>query len=223
MTELQNGKNMTENGIHPETNTISTEELLARLKRIEDSKYDAKKEIIDLKISSIDQFYNPLDPAPRSEKELNPKVEEYILTPADDLRLRQEWVLAVYLPQNEINPHQEEALKRSVHTHFIRRADGLKKQARKKTNQIILNTVFGFLFLGLCLTAAYGMTTLSQGSDFYEILGQGLTVVGWVALWNPVEYLLYDRWGPRKEIAVSKKLGKIDIEIIPYPEKTAEG
>lgn len=213
---------MTENGIPSETETIGTDELLARLKRIEDSKNDSKKEIIDLKISSIDQFYNPLDPAPRKEKELNPKVEEYILSPADDLHLKQDWVLAIYLPQNEINPLQEDILKNSVHTHFIRRADTLTKQARKKTNQIRINTAFAFLFLGLCLTAAYALMTLSQGGDFYEVVGQGLTVVGWVALWNPVEYLLYDRWGPRKEIAVSKKLGKIDIEIIPYPENAAK-
>lgn len=211
---------MTEEG--HETETISADELIARLKKIEEAKNDSKKEIIDLEISSVDQFYNPLDPAPRSEKELNPKVEEYILSPADDLHLKQEWVLAVYLPQDEINSRQEDTLKKAVHTHFTRRAETLTKQARKKTNQIRISTAFAFLFLGLCLTAAYTLTAISQGNDFYEILGQGLTVVGWVALWNPVEYLLYDRWGPRKEIAVSKKLGKVDIEIIPYPENAVK-
>lgn len=196
---------------------VGHDEMILRLKNEDHPKEKTDPEIIDFKIDSVDKFYNQLDPAIHCGKELSPDLENYILSAAGHLPMRKEWLLVIYL-QREETKEQKDFMKKSVHLHFSKRAETLKNQAAKKTKRFYVNAVFALLFLGICLTAAYGLTTISNGADFYEILAQGLTVIAWVAFWNPVEYLLYDRWEPGKEIAVSEKLGNIEIEIVPYPD-----
>lgn len=178
---------------------------------------EQKKETIEIKLDTIRHLYDSMDPAPRYEKDLNPRVEEYIMSDAEELPRKSDWHLYLYLPENEIRGIDETAVKKSILLNFDRKAELLEKKAAKKTRMVIQSAVFGILFLGLCLSASYWLATyVSSGADFYEILSQGLVVIGWVALWNPVEYLLFDRWEPRKEIIICQKLAGTPVEIIPY-------
>jgi len=40
-----------------------------------------------------------------------------------------------------------------------------------------------------------------------------ITVIVWVAIWNPTESLLYDNWGLRREITLAEILDKIEIDV----------
>jgi hypothetical protein len=53
--------------------------------------------------------------------------------------------------------------------------------------------VLGFLVLGVFLTLARLCSMLPEGT-VRDVLAEGLSIVGWVAMWRPVEVLLYDWW-----------------------------
>jgi hypothetical protein len=53
-----------------------------------------------------------------------------------------------------------------------------------------VNLGIGLLFLAACLTLR--RTLLAAGS--HDLLAEGLLIIGWVALWRPVEMFLYDWW-----------------------------
>lgn len=40
-----------------------------------------------------------------------------------------------------------------------------------------------------------------------------VTVIVWVAIWNPTESLLYENWGLRREIALAEILDKIKVDV----------
>ena len=40
-----------------------------------------------------------------------------------------------------------------------------------------------------------------------------VTVIGWVAIWNPTESLLYENWGLRREMDLAEILGKIKVDV----------
>jgi len=40
-----------------------------------------------------------------------------------------------------------------------------------------------------------------------------VTVIVWVAIWNPTESLLYENWGLRREMDLAEILGKIKVDV----------
>jgi len=54
------------------------------------------------------------------------------------------------------------------------------------------------------------MTTGGLGA----ILQEGLTIVGWVALWRPLDLLLFERWALRRDIALYRRLEQMEVEVV---------
>jgi hypothetical protein len=52
----------------------------------------------------------------------------------------------------------------------------------------------GLLFLAICLIASRLLDRLDDALDFpfMHLITESLTIVGWVALWKPIEIFLYD-------------------------------
>lgn len=42
----------------------------------------------------------------------------------------------------------------------------------------------------------------------------GLIIIGWVAMWHPIEALLYDWWPIREQRLYFEKIADLDIEVI---------
>jgi hypothetical protein len=72
----------------------------------------------------------------------------------------------------------------------------------------------GVLFLIICLVlaAAIAGSNVAPGS-FGDVLTQGLTIVGWVSLWRPVEILLYEWWPLWREVRVYDYIQRMDVAI----------
>lgn len=47
------------------------------------------------------------------------------------------------------------------------------------------------------------------------LLGEGLVIAGWVGLWKPIEILVYDRAGARRERRVLLALREATVEVRP--------
>jgi len=46
------------------------------------------------------------------------------------------------------------------------------------------------------------------------VLGEGLVIGGWVAMWRPIEILLYDWWPLRRELADRERLRDLRVELL---------
>jgi len=46
-------------------------------------------------------------------------------------------------------------------------------------------------------------------------LSEGFYIIGWVALWGPIDTLLFEPMEVRRESKVLKLLGRIEIEVVP--------
>lgn len=53
---------------------------------------------------------------------------------------------------------------------------------------------FGVVFLGLCLVLGSTIAALQVGPDWlHGFVVEGLVIIGWIALWHPVDMLFFDR------------------------------
>jgi hypothetical protein len=74
-----------------------------------------------------------------------------------------------------------------VHNHFDYRASLMRGEVRQGRTSRCISPAF----VVVCLLIADAIT-LAGGGDVHTIARASLTIVGWVAMWRPVEIFLYD-------------------------------
>ncbi|GAA1057833.1 hypothetical protein GCM10017608_02350 [Agromyces luteolus] len=78
----------------------------------------------------------------------------------------------------------------------------------------LIELVAGSIFLAACLALSGVLATVSDGSFWVtEFLAEGLVIVGWIALWHPVDLLLFEPWTHRRERGVLRRLSSAQVRI----------
>jgi len=57
-----------------------------------------------------------------------------------------------------------------------------------------------------------------EGRALVQGLGEGLLILGWVAMWRPVEILLFEHWERHLDHALLERLGSIPIAFVFRPD-----
>jgi len=60
---------------------------------------------------------------------------------------------------------------------------------------------------------ARGFEAQGRGGDILYIGREGLTIIGWVAMWRPIEIFLYDWWPIDHRRRVYLSLGRAHIAV----------
>lgn len=170
---------------------------------------------IEIRIRSLTQLLDVLDPAPLRERALDRNAEGYILACAGKHRATEPLRLLVHLPQS-LRAHMAEAAD-AIHEHFRRtHAQGERNfRRRMRIGGLALAVALGVLagsFWLRSLLSAVEASTLVQG------LGEGLLILGWVVMWRPVEILLWEHWESHLDHAMLERLASIPVEFVFQPD-----
>ena len=65
------------------------------------------------------------------------------------------------------------------------------------------------------LAAAQLASVVMAGSGFATVVRESLLIVGWVAMWRPLEIFLYDWWPIAGEQRLHERLSRIEVRIDP--------
>ncbi len=167
--------------------------------------------LIEIRLRELRQLFHHLDPAPFREKDLDPAAETYIEDAMREIGPRQTVKLLVYLPEAARPTEEEEArtLPDAVAHYFGYRAAQTRVELRRLLRRALANLAVGLAFLGLCL---WLRKALAAGGGA-EVLGEGLLIIGWVALWRPVEMFLYDWWPVLRRAWRFEAIARMPIEV----------
>ena len=69
------------------------------------------------------------------------------------------------------------------------------------------------MFLAGCLLLSEIVAKIGGGTTM-GILGESLTVGGWVAMWRSLEIFLYDWWPLRDERKILERLGRMQVRLV---------
>ena len=170
---------------------------------------------IELRISHPIQFYNLLDPAPNDEKEINKATESYIMDSLENMPndKSSSAKIVLYLEQTlydneEIRTDMEQA----IHSHFALRLCTTNQKYKLAMSKGRRYLARGMIFLLTCLILSSVVTSIYNQNDIIYAIGQSFVVIGWVALWKPVEFYLYDRHDILDEKKMLRRLEKITVE-----------
>jgi len=166
---------------------------------------------IKIRIRNVQQLYDALDPAPLRERALDRGVESYILAHAGKYRSADEIRLAVHFPES-LRARADDASD-AIHEHFRRGHTQGERNFRRRLRigGLALAVAVGVLagsFWLRSLLINIKERTLVQG------LEEGLLILGWVAMWRPVEILLFEHWESHLDHTLLKRLASIPIEFV---------
>lgn len=149
---------------------------------------EGQQHLIEINLREPRQLFNSLDPAPFHEKDLDASAEEYIVSAVQELGIHQQNKLVIYLPNAE--DAECRTIPAAISHYFAYRA----QQARSDLQQLLrfgsISLLIGVTFLFLCLMLREALIQANAG----QIVTEGLLIVGWVALWRPLEVFLYEWW-----------------------------
>jgi len=177
---------------------------------------------IEVHVGELKQLYNAMDPAPFRERDLDPKVEEFIVDAARELRRDAPLGLVVRLSRTAGAPEDVAALRQAVREYFAQLAAATRAQLRR-----LFRTGRWTLLIGLAFVAAANLigdvvADLVGRYNYGRFLHESIVIGAWVALWRPLEIFLYDWWPILGEARLYDRLSAMQVQVVDAPRSGAE-
>jgi len=165
---------------------------------------------IELRLDRLARLYNSLDPAPFREKELDAAVDEYIIDSARDLGAHP-MRLVVSLSEPELRQTSASDIVTSIRNHFSWREQAERRHLHSELRRGRTSLLIGIAFLVACLLVR---EAFHEPENVIErVLREGLLIIGWVAMWGPLDVFLYGWWPISGRRRLFARLATIDIEV----------
>ena len=168
--------------------------------------------LIEIRLKEVRQLFHTLDPAPFREKDLDEAAERYLVEACEEAGARRPLRLIVHLPAAEAATENARTLPEAVHNYFAYRARQLRKDLVRLLRHGAVSLGIGITFLVACLALRRALATMPSIPD-RSIIDEGLLILGWVAMWRPIEALLYDWWPLARRRAVLNRLAVIPLSV----------
>ena len=148
---------------------------------------------IDLTIGHSRQLFDGRDPAPFNERDLDDDAVAYLLDAALEIPPRQPLAIVLTISEEPEPRLAPDDIVQAVRGHFTHEEEQVERRLREHLRRGRMTLGVGLAVLVVFLTLAQLTASLAAG-PFREILREGLVITGWVAMWRPLEILLYDWW-----------------------------
>lgn len=149
---------------------------------------------IELRIRDIGQLFHSLDPLPFRERDLDERVEEYVVGWAGEMPKSPIEIL-IHLPASEACREEAGHVAAAVRNYFTYRSEAVGWELRDLFRLGRSSLIAGLGVLGACVVSGRLLGDLFGGGYLGRFFDEGLIILGWVANWRPVQIFLYD-WQP---------------------------
>lgn len=169
--------------------------------------------LIELRLRSVDQLFNSMDPSPFIERDLAHEAEEFIVSWAREHSHDAALHLVLHLETApQLAGHTPEQVTQAIHNYFAYH----ERLKRLELNELFRrgrsSLAIGLLFLTACLLAGRSIDPADR-SALLGVLRESLLIGGWVAMWRPLEIYLYDWWPLRRAIKTDARLAAATVEV----------
>ncbi len=171
---------------------------------------DNGKFCIDVHFHEFSQLYDGRDPSPFHERDLDENLVHYLVMGCEEIPHDEPVKIVMTTPHSQIEEQQKNDFILALHQYFEHEMRLTDNELKYLFRQGRVSLLFGLSFLILCIFLAVrfvGDTTI-----FSRVVYEGLLIMGWVALWKPLNIFLYDWWPYLRKKRVYKQLSTISIE-----------
>ncbi|MFZ4718459.1 MAG: hypothetical protein ACOYMR_03480 [Ilumatobacteraceae bacterium] len=163
---------------------------------------------IQVRVASVEQIFNPMDPTPLEERSLNIEVADWIEEWAEDLDADVPITIEVLVGDQRL-AGREDAITDGIHNHFEYREWQAGRQLRKLLREGRNSLVIGvFALIGFNVLAHF---IGKSEHPALEVAHEAALVLGWVSMWKPTEIFLYEWWPIRRELQALRRLSSATV------------
>jgi len=167
--------------------------------------------VIEIRVAELRQLFNSIDPSPFQERDLDPRAEEFILDWSKDLPREAPLALVVHLDRAAGRSDEATVLRDAIHEFFGQRAAGSRRRLRELFHRGRISLLIAVAFLAASIAIGDAVASYLAEGRVTQVLREGLLIVGWVAMWRPLEVFLYDWWPIRAEAALFDRLSRMPV------------
>lgn len=171
------------------------------------------KTCLDAKVQSVAQLFDYRDPAPFRMRDLDEDFVEYVMLSAGELHRKTPLKICVFVEEPVPESTRSEVIE-AIKAHFEYEVELLTKKMRRTFRESQLFFLIGFVVLFLCVFLSQASARASS-TFVSEILREGLLIGGWVAMWRPLESLLYDWWPIMTKRKLYQRLSDTEVSLRP--------
>lgn len=166
--------------------------------------------LVEMKVSHPAQLFNSLDPSPFRERDLDAEAATWLVDAMRELHGHDKVKIVVYLP-GPADERTHTAVAEAIHNFFRYREQAAQFALRQVLRYGRISLVVGLVFLAACTMLWRFAFTGEAVID--RILGEGFLIIGWVAMWKPLEILLYDWWPVLRDIRLYRRIAMLPVEV----------
>ena len=119
----------------------------------------------------------------------------------------------VHLDRGPGTADEAAVLRGAVYEFFARRVTEARRRLRELFHRGRLSLLIAIAFLALALMIGERVASYFPESRLALLVQEGVLIVGWVAMWRPVEIFLYDWWPIRTDIRLLERLSSMPVRI----------
>ncbi len=168
------------------------------------------KAIIEVNLNRIEDVFEPKDPSPLKQRDLESSLEEYILSSVEEIGESRTGQLKFYFRDENQNLDNVES---SVRNFFNYRADMAQKKIQRILEIGVKSLVIGLVALITSLFVARYFEK-SQEEFLPKVLSEGAILFGWVSMWKPINIFMYEWWPIYEEYRRLRFLAQVKISVI---------
>jgi hypothetical protein len=159
-------------------------------------------------VATVEHFFNPMDPSPIEERSLNQEVADWIEEWGEDFDKADAIAVEVYVADGRF-AGREQTIIDGLHNHFEYR----EWQSARQLGKLLREGRVSML-IGIVAIAGFNAASRLIGSSnnpAIEVVHEGLSVLGWVSMWKPMEIFLYEWWPIRRERRACRRLAEAAV------------
>lgn len=168
---------------------------------------------IELRIDELSALFNSMDPTPFRHRDLDPEARNFLESWALEYPQGSRFIILVHIENMPVDD-PEPLVADAIHNFFQYKATQSRRNLRLLLREGRISMAIGLCFLAACLVGADALTG-HTGNVFLRVLKESLMIFGWVAMWQPVQIVLYDWWPLVRRGRIYRQLQHARVKVLP--------
>jgi hypothetical protein len=170
--------------------------------------------IVEVTVNNTRQLFNDRDPTPFKERELDQNFVTFLLNSVQEFPYKAKTRLRIIINKEPDSAAEKVHIQEAIHSFFKYEAGLVHSRKKKSMREGRLFMVVGLFTLFSCLSFSQLLESSFSQSKIMLIIQEGLVIIGWVAMWRPLEMFLYDWWPLREQQLYMNKIANMEKDII---------
>lgn len=175
-------------------------------------KHTAPVHQISLRVVKLSELFNSMDPTPFQNRDLDPEAHEFIESWAVAYPSTSHFKIHIHIVEMPAEDPTVTVVN-AIHNYFAYKAEMTRRSLTLLLREGRTSLLIGLCFLAACLLGADLLPT-ETAHPAMRVLREGLVILGWVAMWRPIQLFLYEWWPLARRIRILKSLSEASVHVV---------